>query len=155
MSSSVIRYVNNAVLTAEVVHHYFPRIVELHNYSPANSTSQKLDNWRTLNRKLSVALLSSFYDPNQLIYNPSYNTLCPLLNWPFNLSLFFLLLFFPIIVKVFSKFNFNVPDHLLKSIVSCKPGAVEYILNHLRTKVRNIKCHEDVIYPSIAWMLTL
>jgi len=44
---------NNApVLVAEVVQHFFPKIVELHNYSAANSLQQKLYNWNTLNTKL-------------------------------------------------------------------------------------------------------
>lgn len=38
-----------AVLTAEIVHHFLPHLVELHNYSPANSSLQKMENWRTLN----------------------------------------------------------------------------------------------------------
>lgn len=38
-----------AVLTAEIVHHFLPHLVELHNYSPANSSTQKMENWRTLN----------------------------------------------------------------------------------------------------------
>jgi hypothetical protein len=41
-----------AVLVAEVVHHYFPKLVELHNYSAANSLRQKLYNWGTLNTKV-------------------------------------------------------------------------------------------------------
>lgn len=36
------------VMAAEVVKHFIPRLVELHNYTPANSTRQKLENWRTL-----------------------------------------------------------------------------------------------------------
>lgn len=40
-----------AVLMAEVVAHYFPKYVELHNYSAANSLRQKLYNWSTLNRE--------------------------------------------------------------------------------------------------------
>lgn len=35
-----------------MVHHYFPKLVELHNYSPANSLRQKLYNWGTLNQKV-------------------------------------------------------------------------------------------------------
>jgi CH-like domain in sperm protein len=42
---------HNAVLMAEVVAHYFPKYVELHNYSAANSLRQKLYNWSTLNRE--------------------------------------------------------------------------------------------------------
>lgn len=40
----------DGVLCAEVVAHYFPRLVEIHNYPAANSTQQKLYNWNTLNR---------------------------------------------------------------------------------------------------------
>ena len=43
---------SHAVMAAEVVHHFLPKLVELHNYSPANSVSQKLENWRTLNSEL-------------------------------------------------------------------------------------------------------
>ncbi|GMI46048.1 hypothetical protein TrCOL_g13591 [Triparma columacea] len=42
----------DCVLVAEVISHYFPKIVQLHNYSAANSTPQKLYNWNTLNGKV-------------------------------------------------------------------------------------------------------
>ena len=38
------------VLVAEILLHYFPRYVEIHNYVSANSVNQKLNNWGTLNR---------------------------------------------------------------------------------------------------------
>jgi hypothetical protein len=40
-----------AVLAAEVVHHFCPKLIELHNYSPANGTQQKVYNWNTLNTR--------------------------------------------------------------------------------------------------------
>jgi hypothetical protein len=40
------------VLAAEVLAHFYPRMIELHNYTPANSKAQKMDNWHTLNRKM-------------------------------------------------------------------------------------------------------
>lgn len=40
------------VLVAEVVKFYFPKMVEMHNYVPANSTQQKLSNWAHLNRSV-------------------------------------------------------------------------------------------------------
>ncbi|KAJ1449359.1 hypothetical protein M885DRAFT_583314 [Pelagophyceae sp. CCMP2097] len=50
----------DGVLVAEVVAHYFPRLVELHNYPAANSMQQKLYNWDTLNgrvlRKFGAAI---------------------------------------------------------------------------------------------------
>lgn len=39
-----------SVLVAEIMHHKFPHLVQKHNYSTANSTSKKMDNWYYLNR---------------------------------------------------------------------------------------------------------
>jgi hypothetical protein len=39
-------------LVAEVVKHYCPNMVELHNYSAAHSVQQKSYNWNTLNTKV-------------------------------------------------------------------------------------------------------
>lgn len=46
---NISRDFSDGVLAAEVVHHFLPKMVELHNYSPANSIQQKMDNWRTIN----------------------------------------------------------------------------------------------------------
>ncbi|XP_004687422.1 PREDICTED: sperm flagellar protein 1 [Condylura cristata] len=43
---------SDGVLVAEVVKFYFPKMVEMHNYVPANSLQQKLSNWGHLNRKV-------------------------------------------------------------------------------------------------------
>lgn len=40
------------VLMAEVVKHFVPHLVEIHNYSAAHSVSQKTYNWNTLNQKV-------------------------------------------------------------------------------------------------------
>ncbi len=37
-------------MAAEIVKNYLPKIVDLHNYAPANAISQKIYNWNTLNR---------------------------------------------------------------------------------------------------------
>eukprot|EP00442_Polarella_glacialis_P021390 CAMPEP_0115097984 /NCGR_PEP_ID=MMETSP0227-20121206/30853_1 /TAXON_ID=89957 /ORGANISM="Polarella glacialis, Strain CCMP 1383" /LENGTH=230 /DNA_ID=CAMNT_0002492431 /DNA_START=78 /DNA_END=767 /DNA_ORIENTATION=+ len=42
----------DGVLFAEITNHFFPRLVEMHNYSGANSHTQKLYNWNTLNTKV-------------------------------------------------------------------------------------------------------
>uniref|UniRef100_A0A8D0HD08 Sperm flagellar protein 1 n=1 Tax=Sphenodon punctatus TaxID=8508 RepID=A0A8D0HD08_SPHPU len=49
---NIARDFSDGVLTAEVVKFYFPKMVEMHNYVPANSTQQKLSNWGHLNRKV-------------------------------------------------------------------------------------------------------
>lgn len=43
--------VNCLVMAAEVVKYFLPKLVDLHNYTPANSTQQKLSNWDVLNRQ--------------------------------------------------------------------------------------------------------
>merc|ERR1719277_2473541 len=42
----------DGVLFAEVVNNFFPKLVEMHNYSAANSQGQKMYNWNTLNQKV-------------------------------------------------------------------------------------------------------
>jgi len=38
----------DGVLTAEIMKHYYPKLVDIHNYPEASSTKQKLVNWNTL-----------------------------------------------------------------------------------------------------------
>ncbi|KAG5456030.1 MAG: hypothetical protein BJ554DRAFT_4341 [Olpidium bornovanus] len=45
----------NKVNAAEIIKYFLPKLVDLHNYSPANATAQKVYNWRTLNREFFVA----------------------------------------------------------------------------------------------------
>jgi len=49
---NISRDFSDGVLTAEVVKHFFPKFVDLHNYSAAHSVSQKMYNWNTLNIKV-------------------------------------------------------------------------------------------------------
>ncbi|CAM6088332.1 unnamed protein product [Calypogeia fissa] len=49
---NICRDFSDAVLVAEVVAHYCPKLVDVHNYSAANSLAQKVYNWNTLNVKV-------------------------------------------------------------------------------------------------------
>mmetsp|Transcript_3242 Transcript_3242/g.6155 ORF Transcript_3242/g.6155 Transcript_3242/m.6155 type:complete len:221 (+) Transcript_3242:64-726(+) len=49
---NIARDFSDCVLVAEVISHYFPKIVQLHNYSPANGSPQKMYNWNTMNTKV-------------------------------------------------------------------------------------------------------
>ena len=42
----------SAVLLSQVLHHYHPKLVELHNYSSTLSLAAKRSNWQTLNTKV-------------------------------------------------------------------------------------------------------
>lgn len=48
----IARDFSDGVMVAEVVKHFLPRLIELHNYIPANATQQKISNWQLLNRKV-------------------------------------------------------------------------------------------------------
>jgi hypothetical protein len=43
---------SDAVKMAELLKYYYPRYVDLHNYSPVLKRASKIDNWATLNKKV-------------------------------------------------------------------------------------------------------
>jgi hypothetical protein len=49
---NITRDFSDGVMLAEVVAAYFPLLVELHNYGPANSVKQKIYNFETLNNRV-------------------------------------------------------------------------------------------------------
>lgn len=49
---NIARDFSDGVLLAEIVKHYLPKLVDMHNYSQAHSVSQKSYNWNTLNVKV-------------------------------------------------------------------------------------------------------
>lgn len=50
---NITRDFSDGVLMAEIMKNSLPGLVELHNYSTAHSSPQKLYNWNTLNRILN------------------------------------------------------------------------------------------------------
>ena len=48
---NIARDFSDGVLVAEVIAHFYPKLVELHNYSGANAMSPKVCNWQTLNAR--------------------------------------------------------------------------------------------------------
>merc|ERR1719272_1705245 len=49
---NISRDFSDGVLFAEIVSAFFPRLIEMHNFSAANSTNTKMYNWTTLNQKV-------------------------------------------------------------------------------------------------------
>ena len=49
---NISRDFSDGVLLAEIVKHFIPKLIDLHNYSAAHSLSQKTYNWNTLNVKV-------------------------------------------------------------------------------------------------------
>ena len=49
---NISRDFSDGVMMAEVIHHYRPKAVALHNYPAANSFNKKVNNWNTLNTKV-------------------------------------------------------------------------------------------------------
>ncbi|KAF5300234.1 hypothetical protein FQR65_LT09188 [Abscondita terminalis] len=49
---NISRDFSDAIPLAEILKNHYPKLVDLHNYTPRNSVCQKLINWQTLNRKV-------------------------------------------------------------------------------------------------------
>lgn len=49
---NIPRDFSDGVLMAEMVKFFYPKMVELHNYTPANCFIHKMNNWYTLSRKV-------------------------------------------------------------------------------------------------------
>ncbi|XP_043992024.1 sperm flagellar protein 1-like [Gambusia affinis] len=48
----ISRDFSDGVMVAEIVQHYFPKIVDIHNYVTSCNTQQKLGNWNLLNKRV-------------------------------------------------------------------------------------------------------
>ncbi|XP_019951953.1 sperm flagellar protein 1 [Paralichthys olivaceus] len=68
----ITRDFSDGVMAAEVVKYFFPKLVDLHNYVPANSTPQKLSNWSQLNRKVFSKL--NFHLPEETVKRIALST---------------------------------------------------------------------------------
>lgn len=71
---NIARDFSDAVCVAEIIKHYFPRIVDVNNYPPASSSDQKFQNWKTLNAKVLSKHFSAgrgrpFVVPEKVINN--------------------------------------------------------------------------------------
>jgi len=60
---SLTRDFSDGVLVAELVQHFLPKLVDMHNYSPANSSGQKLNNWGVLQRRVFAKLKFAVPEP--------------------------------------------------------------------------------------------
>ncbi|CAD8140877.1 unnamed protein product [Paramecium octaurelia] len=49
---NIARDFADGILMAEIMHYFLPKLVDMHNYSQANSVKQKKYNWDTLNTKV-------------------------------------------------------------------------------------------------------
>ncbi len=56
----------DGVMMAELIHHYNPKLISVHNYPSANSLNKKIQNWNTLNlkvfKKLGISLTKQQID---------------------------------------------------------------------------------------------
>ncbi|XP_023145362.2 sperm flagellar protein 1 [Amphiprion ocellaris] len=68
----ITRDFSDGVMAGEVVKYFFPKLVDLHNYIPANSTQQKLSNWNLLNRKVFSKL--DFHVPEETVKKIALST---------------------------------------------------------------------------------
>ena len=129
---NITRDFSDGVMAAEVVHHFIPKQVDVHNYSPANATQQKLENWRTLNSESMIhSLVKAIIEYRCAFDRPHTHTHTHT-------------------GKVFSRLNFSIPDDLLQGAASSRPGVVEFILSTLRVKTEKFleNCAKSGEQPS-------
>ena len=57
---NIARDFSDGLMMAELIAHYYPKKVELHNYPTTNTVTKKVQNWNTLNtkvlKKLGIAI---------------------------------------------------------------------------------------------------
>ncbi len=135
---NITRDFSDGVLMAEVVHHFFPRDVDVKNYSAANSVRQKLYNWQTLIHKVrSRRAIVGGALPGAA--PPPLPTLSKRRRGPPPRSLTrsrrsrtpppHSRAHAP---QVFRKIAFPVEKSEVDAIVACKPGAIESLLLRLQ-----------------------
>lgn len=98
------------------MHHYFPRLVELHNYSAAHSTAQKQYNWTTLNQKARVR----HAEPAATVALPPRFTPAP----PVHTRM-----------QVFRRLGFALAREQCEAVASAEPGAIERVLKLARARM--------------------
>lgn len=49
---NIARDFSDGVCVAEILKHYFPKLVEIHNFPATNSSKQKISNWETINGRI-------------------------------------------------------------------------------------------------------
>ena len=101
----------HAVMMAELIKHFRPKLVEMHNYSAANSSTKKKYNWATLRSKLL-----SFSERVPIFRKRNFSS--------------------PPAEKVFPKLKISISDADVSRIVMSKPGAIEDLLLQVKSNVR-------------------
>ncbi|GMF34690.1 unnamed protein product [Phytophthora fragariaefolia] len=99
---SIARDFSDGILAAEVIAFYFPKFVQMHNYSAANSIKQKQYNWNTLNRKMVSK--NRLFNSKTLISA----TIAP--------------------GKVLKKLHICLSKQEIDDLVQCQSGAIEHLL---------------------------
>jgi hypothetical protein len=131
---NIARDFSDGVLVAELVAHYFPSMVELHNYSSANSAQQKGVPALTLTlatcalpATLTTPTLATCALPSPPVPPPLPRSPRPGYNWATLNS------------KVFRKLGFHVDQSDVQDVCTSKPGAIERALLDLRAKLATYK----------------
>ena len=125
---NIARDFADGVLVAEVCHHYFPRLVDLHNYPPANSMQQKLYNWDTLNSRARLPRPGTARPRGR----PKRRTrdraprerAAPA-------------------TQVLRKLGATLPRHEIEAVCQCAPGAIERCLNGLQLKMARYRAAQQ------------
>ena len=120
------------MLTAELVAHYFPKLVELHNYSPAHNSVQKMYNWSTLNQKVRGAACpdAACRSCLHLLGLPPCFELHSRMQ-PYQTAL----PAHPLSLQVFKRMGFALAREQFEAVANAEAGAIERVLKLVRTRM--------------------
>ena len=104
---------------SQVIAHYFPRLVELHNYPPANSTAQKLCVFGARARLHFTHITPRVFRPRGRRYN--WDTLN---------------------ARVLRKLGFTLDKAAIEGIIACKPMAIERALHELQKRLARYRARQ-------------
>ena len=104
---------------SQVIAHYFPRLVELHNYPPANSTAQKLCVFGARARLHFTHITPRIFRPRGRRYN--WDTLN---------------------ARVLRKLGFTLDKAAIEGIIACKPMAIERALHELQKRLARYRARQ-------------
>jgi len=102
-------------MVAEIIKFYWPKLIDLHNYVPASSLTNKISNWDTLNRKVNFK---------------SYK-------WP----IFYIIYLIKCCQKVLKKVKLQISKETIEKLSTADPNTIFQFLKSLKVVVDELE-HE-------------
>lgn len=128
---NIARDFSDGVLMSQVIAYFFPKIVELHNYSSSNSIDQKNYNWKTLNRTNDDTTRTTRRRRRHTQHQHARSTFAHIEGVCYVCACVCVMF----VEKVFKKMGFMISPVDIDAVVQCKRHAIERILLLIQSKI--------------------